>query len=422
DYETGVIREIGTPVDMFCAGHAFLQDGRLLVAGGNKQYPGPTGPFQGLRDAFVFDPITEQWRRVATMAGGRWYPTLVTLPDGRIITFTGVRDNADEPFGADDLNNIPEIYAEPNGEPGNWTALPTRDIYPMYSHIFLMQDGRLFYSGGYQGFNTLSPRIYNYNNNTTQLVPGLRNINTRGEPISVMLPPVQDQRVLVAGGGDPTTNATDIINLKAANPAYAPAAPINYARMHGLGVVLPDRTVLICGGSQTPQDPATATLYSEIFNPVTNTWSIAAKNFWPRLYHTVALLLPDGRVVLSGGNPTGYQELRLEVYRPPYMFKPNRPTYGAAFQNTLAYGSIIGIPTPQSQQIQYVSLLKPMANTHTLETGQRLIDLQIVSRATPGYIHAQLANDRNLTPPGWYMLFIVDNRGVPSMGHWLRVY
>ena len=138
------------PVDLFCCGHAFLPDGRLLAAGGTEQY----GPFFGLKQAVVFDPFggppdpgsptgrAGAWTAVPDMAGGRWYPTLLPLADGRVLAVSGLDEK-------NELNVVPETYADGVG----WAPLPPSPHWPMYAHLFLLQDGRVFYSGGQYGAN-----------------------------------------------------------------------------------------------------------------------------------------------------------------------------------------------------------------------------------------------------------------------------
>src|SRR6266853_1344512 len=109
-------------------------------------------------------------------------------------------------------------------------------------------------------------------------------------------------------------------------PAYVPAASMHHARFHVNAVVLPDRTVLVSGGNGTNEDAPTAVLESEIYHPDTNTWALAAKAQVARMYHSIALLLPDGRVLAAGSNPNRRDdELRLEIFHPPYLFKGPRP-------------------------------------------------------------------------------------------------
>ena len=177
-------------------------------------------------------------------------------------------------------------------------------------------------------------------------VPGLGDPATRDQSASVLLPPAQDQRVMILGGGPAdasnATGSTAIVDLRSANPVYAPAAPMSLPRMHLNAVLLPDHTVFVSGGALSREDRVVARLQSEIYDPATSTWRIGATASVVRMYHSIALLLPDGRVVTAGGNPPPYghqvpweppdpnEEMRLEVYSPPYLFAGPRPVVSAA--------------------------------------------------------------------------------------------
>ncbi len=414
--------DAGLPIDLFCPGHSFLPDGRLMVAGGTEQYD----PFQGLAAALTFDPIAETWTRVASMNSGRWYPTVLTLGDGRILAVSGRDENGQ-------IDTYPEIYSESTG--WNFFTQPTSRI-PMYAHLFLLSSGKIFYSGAQMSSNYgVSPRLLTLPTSFTEKivetpVPGLVSPDSRNQAASVLLPPAQDQKVLIIGGGGSGIgiNSVNIVDLKAATPTYTAAAPLNYARMHHSAVLLPDRTVFVCNGSARSEDGAQATRTAEIYNPVTNTWKLAATaNVVNRVYHSVALLLPDGRVLTAGGNPKRTsQEMRLEIYSPAYMSKP-RPVIVNAPQK-VAYGQTFQIETPQGLNIFRVHLIKPMATTHCMDTEQRMVEVRINSRASTSLSVTllpnaswTLASQRNLAPPGWYMLSILDNSRVPSVAKWIQV-
>ncbi|MCA1438577.1 hypothetical protein I6F33_37600, partial [Bradyrhizobium sp. BRP20] len=142
-----------------------------------------------------------------------------------------------------------------------------------------------------------------------------------------------DQRVMIAGGGPQdmhdhsgATASAAIADLSAAAPRYTPAADLHMARMHLCATLLPDRTVLVNGGSMMEEHAAAAALEAEIFDPVSGTWTMAAESRVPRLYHSVALLVPDGKVVTAGSNPARKtEEMRIEVFWPPYLFAGPRP-------------------------------------------------------------------------------------------------
>ena len=420
----------GKPFDFFCGGDAFLPDGRLLSAGGTIGY----NPFRGRADVTIFDPQTQQWSFAKKMAHGRWYPTLITLGDGRILATTGLNEN-----GNDNKLSL-EIYSE---NTDTWKFLNFAGGFPglpLYPHLFLLQDGKIFFSGGrMDDALEVDPCIFDLNTNPvkTKPVQDLVDPELRNQSASVLLPPAQAQKVMVMGGGPDgkpdKTYATDkvsIVDLKVANPDYVAAAPMQLPRMHLNSVLLPDRTVFVSGGSLTQESQPLARLQAELYDPAANTWKLMATATVPRLYHSTALLLPDGRVVAAGGNPEGGQsvtweppdpqeEMRLEVFSPPYLFKGARPVINAVPEKW-TYGQAIAIQTPQAGNIRWASLISNGVTTHSFDCGQRLVDLDITTQGN-GTIQAKVTDNPNLAPPGWYMLFIIDNNGVPSVAAWIQL-
>lgn len=420
----------GRPFDLFCCGHSALADGRLLCAGGTGHY----NPFTGRNEAAAFDPGTQQWSFVQSMAHGRWYPTLITLGDGRVLAATGLTEDMTNPH-----NPMLELY---DHAMDTWQArhfAPDFPGLPLYAHLFLLADGRICFDGGRMDDElAVDPCIIDLTHEPAQTIPipGLQGAALRNQAASVLLPPAQDQRVMVIGGGPAgkpnktdAIDSVDIVDLKAPNPQFVAAAPLNFPRLHLNAVLLPDRTVFVTGGSLKQEDAPLARLQPEIYDPATDTWTPMASSSVPRLYHSTALLLPDGRVAAAGGNPEGgmhvqwdqdpQEEMRLEIFSPPYLFRGARPTIAAApAQGT--YGDTFTIQSPQAPQIRWASLIASCVTTHSFDNNQRLVDLPIRARGG-GTVMAQMPDNPNLAPPGWYMLFLVDNDGVPSIAHWIRI-
>jgi hypothetical protein len=441
------------PVDYFCGGECFLADGRLLQAGGTLDYDvnpnnKPRGHgFLGRRDALFFDFNTKQWSKAASMAGGRWYPTLLPLGDGRVLAVSGLGEDGN-------LNPTLEIFSPTTGAAGAWDALPTPpnsaqfNGFPLYAHLILLADGRILFSGGRMDDNqrNSAPCLVDLQQNPVRIttIGGLADAASRNQSASVLLGPAQEQKVMIIGGAtaEGEENATDSVdtislkNLSGPLPQYQRAASLLLPRVHLNAVLLPDRTVFVSGGAlqreggPTARRKILARFQSEIYDPAADRWKLGATAQVERLYHSIALLLPDGRVVAASGNPDKgravkwgqdnfNEELHLEVYSPPYLSRGLRPTITNA-PNVCGYGQTITIQSPQAGNIRWVHLMRPCATTHSFDSDQRLVEMNIVLQGG-GTIRASLTNNPNIAPPGWYMLFLVDQDGVPSVSSGVKV-
>jgi hypothetical protein len=400
-----------TPVDLFCCGHAHLPDGRLVAAGGTERYD----PFFGLEQCVVFDPDAGEWTPGPEMSEGRWYPTLIALPDGDVLAVSGL--------GADGfLSLVPERL-----DGAGWARLPQSPPWPMYGHLFLLADGRLFYSGGQYGANNgQRPAVWDPVTGSVAQVDGLPEPQFRNQAASVLLPPAQDQKVMIIGGGGAdvhaigTTGTTAIADLTAATPTYVQGPPLHHPRMHLCATLLPDRTVLVNGGSGMEESHHHVSPHAEIYHPAENRWQGAAASRVDRLYHSVALLVPDGKVVTAGSNPQRKdEELRIEVFWPPYLFAGPRPAV-APDTDRLHYGDTVTAQVEAVGGLREASLLRPGATTHSCDVAQRLVDLPL--RATgPDTVELDVPGSAGVAPPGWYLLVVVSDAGVPSEGVWVHL-
>jgi hypothetical protein len=419
----------GDPFDFFCGGDTFLPDGLLLSAGGNQAYVA-----RGRPDAVAFDPGTEQWQHRAAMARGRWYPTLLALGDGTVLAVSGLDGSGTQ------LNPLFEIY-DPGADTWRQLPIPQQPLFfglPLYPHLFLMADGRVFFDGGrMDDARPQGPVTIDLTTDPLTItgVPGLEAPETRNQAASVLLPPAQDQRVMIMGGGPEDlsngTGSTAVVDLTAAVPAFVPGPPMGLPRMHLNAVLLPDRTVFVSGGALAREDRVGARLQSEVYDPVANEWRAAATATVVRMYHSIALLLPDGRVVAAGGNPPDYgdqvpwepphpnEEMRLEIYSPAYLFRGPRPVI-TAVPAEAGYATDVAISTPDADAVVSVSAIRPGVTTHAFDNSQRLVDLPIVGRTADG-LTVRTPVQATIAPPGWYMVFLLDHAGVPSVASWLRL-
>jgi hypothetical protein len=416
---------VATPWDAFCAGHAQLPDGRLLVAGGTAGYSSAAGDqaFAGSDQAYVFDPDTNSYQAAPKMGNGRWYPTLLTLGDGSVLAVAG--QGADGLLTSASQRFVAGAWTPNVQPPARDDAPGTRQLWSMYPGLHLLADGRVFFSGAHTFGSTPPPGIWDLTQNTIHAIAGLPDLHHTDHAMSVLLPPAQDQKVMIIGGGSDdgsiSTDTTAIVDLRGQDPHWSPAAKLDVPKMYVSAVILPDRTVFETGGAQRNRNQPDSYVYSaQIFDPQTGLWTKAKNPTVPRGYHSSALLLPDGRVATFGNNPSsGAFELRIEIYSPDYLTKGSRPQITSA-PNEMTYGGTYPLATTQTAPIKSVSLVRPMAVTHSLDANQRLVDVPFVQQPD-GTLQLSVTGNPNLAPPGWYMLFAVDGNNVPSVASWVHL-
>lgn len=421
DPNTGQFKTLPVPDDFFCAGHVPLADGRVLILGGTKNFADGAQAFTGLKSSFIFDPATETFTRINDSIDGHWYPTLTRLGNGDVYA-TGGYDTDGTGSDATEL-----FRAAENRWLASTEVKQAGQYWGTYPGMHLLSDGRLFYSGVHTfnaGLAGSGASFYNIGTGAIQDVPGLRDKDLRDQGASVLLPPAQDQRVLVAGGGYTEFNSapsklTDVIDLKEAAPGYRAAGDLPVSKMYVNSVILPDRTVLSTGGGAGVRSQNL--IDAEIFDPATLKWTSVSADPVGRGYHSSAVLLPDGRVVAVGGNPIDNSfELRISIYEPGYLFKGTRPTVGTT-PAEMTYGGTVAIPAgfAAGTAAKKVSLIAPMSVTHQSDPNARLVDVPFT--VSGGNLSLTIPTSRNILPPGPYMLFVTDSNDVPSTAKWVMV-
>ncbi len=412
--------------NIWSGAHAHLADpaGTILLHGGYHFNSNPPLDPDTERRAFLFDPATSTFTATADLHTGRFYPTTLTMPDGRPMTLFG-QDNASA--GAPTAASA-ETFTP--GGAGSWSApkpLPFNYFY--YPWTFLLPGGDLFIAGPQKPARRFdpaaSPVVDNPALQYNQLANPQRGVNMDGTAVLLPLrPPHYEPRVLVAGG---TSNGAawsaseagalqtaEWIDLSATAPAWQALPNMNVARDKVNSVLLPDGRVLIVGGFETPPDGGPA----EIFDPQDpgSGFMLGPNMTHGRGYHSAAILLPDGSVIV-GGDPNGGNTPN-ERYLPSYFFKP-RPAITSA-PATVTHGAAFSVQTASPATISEAILMRPGAVTHGFNHNQRYIGCAITG-TTATAVNATAPPDGTIAPPGYYLLFILDHDRAPSTGVWIRL-
>jgi hypothetical protein len=392
DPATGVFTDAEGPSLLFCSGHDFLPDGRLLVTGGG------TGNGLGYANTNIFVPATASWIVGPRMAQGRWYPTNTTLPNGEVLTVAG-QDTSGTAVP------IPEIW-----DGTSWRQLTGASLaLSNYPRDFVAPDGRIFVAGSQAQSKFLDVTGLGSWANGPSMNSGSRSYGS-----AVMYEP---GKILYVGGNSSPTNTAEIIDLNQPSPAWTYTGSLAYARWNLNATVLPTGDVLVTSGvSGSRSNPALAVNAAELWNPATGGWTMLPSAA-PLLrgYHSTSLLLPDGRVLHGGGGGGGgtVDNYNYEVYSPAYLFRGARPVITGATPATVGYGQNVIVGTPDAASITKVSLIRGGSVTHAFDQGQRLVPLTF--SPVSGGLSVTIPASRNVAPPGPYMLFLVNGNGVPSV-------
>ncbi len=464
----------------FCSGHALLENGELWVAGGHGE--------DHLADSYIFRSWYNEWeqlpdlgpdipvpieRKAGTVYGreyGRWYPTLSRLENGSVMAISGSKTLGRLESGVevnstfqimDAAYNLTEKMEVPNPfDP----ARSDRSIM-MYPFVYqLPQGGVLVHSERTSRIMYPSnPAGSQWDNNFFKVTQYSYNRNYPGSGSSVMLPlspPNYAPRImLIGGGGDvsiefkcktgtetntdctkndslvPATPTVEMLDFRDnSNPDWKYVASMKHPRVMNNAVLLPDGTVFVSGGSTHGASDlgAAPVMTPEIYDPNTDTWTEMCPMRIARLYHSTALLLPDGRVMTTGTDhawnlkPYDWPERRVEIFSPPYLEKGlPRPTISGISRGPHYFGGRFQVqlnPSPvNGENINKAVLIAPGAVTHAYDQTQRAIELEIEEKNW-GDIIVKMPPNGKVAPPGFYMLFVLSNDGVPSVAEFVRLY
>jgi Domain of unknown function (DUF1929)/Fibronectin type III domain len=403
---TGVFTQSTAPDSIFCAGMAQLPNGEVMTVGG---YGGLTTGNSGVVDTALYNPATGKWSRLANMHDPRWYPDVTELANGDYVAISGNSTNEST------YANTPEVY---DPVANTWTLLSKVSTSQIkeeeYPFSYLLPNGNVFTIGPEEDVSY----ELNVASETWTQTGGASGI-TNGS--SIMYRP---GKILYSGGAPSVTSTTTAtaetatIDLTQATPKWRAIAPMHHARVYHTLTMLANGEVLAVGGGLTSdQDEITSgVLPTEIWNPATETWTTAAPISAARNYHSSAVLMPDGRVLIAGGgHPNGLSDpgqFSSQMYSPPYLFDGARPTITSA-PGATGYNTQITLTTPDAASIGSVNLVSLGTDTHQSDMAQHFVPLTFT--ANSGSLTVQTPANSALAPYGNYMLFIVNKKGVPSV-------
>jgi hypothetical protein len=423
---TGAFQTLRNPTsNIFCAGTSLLPDGRLFVAGGLEEATTEKGiPDLNIFDATVFETASPQefssagWTRLKDMPEARYYPSALTLGNGEVFISGGTKAN-------ESINTTSDLW-KPSGEVVrlNGAARDGKRFYPM---LFQASDGSIFEVGPREG-------IYRYttdgNGSAREVMD--RDLIFRDYGNAVMYRP---GKILVIGGGGAEDNSSGptatarTINISNPNEiTVSDTGSMGTPRRQHNAVILANGQVLAVGGTSGPgyNNGSTGVLSSEVWDPIKGTFKTLASMTTKRMYHSIAILLPDARVLAAGGGrgtADAPDEASGEVFSPPYLFNDDgtpatRPSISSA-PASIAYGTPFTVGT-DGPNLARATLVRLSSVTHSTNFDQRFIELPILAR-DGNNLTLSVNTDRFVTQPGYYMLFVFDAQGVPSVSKILQL-
>ncbi|MFO1482182.1 MAG: Ig-like domain-containing protein [Verrucomicrobiaceae bacterium] len=409
DYRTGEFVEINnTRHDMFCGGVSLLPDGRLLVNGGNST----------IKTCSTFDWRTNQWNAVSDMNDTRWYNTSVALPDGTVFTASGSggSDTAEQWRENAGWRRYPNInWALAHGEGG------FESIWHPFLHI--APDGRIAHTGPTRTMHWVDP------SGDGDFISASGNVPGTYYPKDGAVVMFNEGKILHAAGRSSNSGASRlayVIDINGSNPTVTQTSSLLYARTFANGVVLPNGEVMAIGGntSQEKFNDDGSVLTPEIWNPATGRWRNAAGMQVPRNYHSLAVLLPDGRVWSGGGGLSGtitdHQD--AQIYTPAALYNADgtpaeRPEINEA---PTAIGPGMNFTVRASAGIQRFTFIKLASLTHSVCSDLRFLELPFTEHS-PGVYAVRSHANLNVMTPGYWMLFAISPAGPFSVSKTILV-
>lgn len=409
----------GQPTDIFCSSQVLLSNGKVILAGGDTRIPESVG----ISDALTLDSKTNEMSRAEPMQFARWYPTMITLPNGEAM-IQGGRE------GEGQAITVPEIFSLKEGKWRTLWGAQSEEAYSdlehkwWYPRAFVTPSGLVFGMSGNEMFSI----DWRENGKLERL--GLLPNKTRSYlSTAVMYRPGEILQVGGSVAGDVGAAASQHairVDVRGERPIVTELSDMKKRRAWANSTVLPNGEVLITGGSGFDNRLEDTGELAELWNPDTQTFRPVATAAVARLYHSTSLLLPDGTVLVGGGGAPGpLNNKNAEIFYPPYLFKDKdfaeRPLI-EDLNNAQTYQNTMRVKTKATEhgRITRVTLLRTGAVTHSFDQGQRFLELSFEDKGH-GELRVTLPDNANLAPPGFYLLYVLSEKGVPSVGRILSL-
>lgn len=470
--------------DMFCSDLAQLADGRILLAGGTDFYNEP-GLFdrdrgdpedfgmpelEGIRISRTFDPGSDEYRQAGHMRFGRWYPTLVTLPNGEVSVFSGVtkvlkNGQLSQVRRTETFDPVTSTWRQ------EFVGRASETSLPLVARLSLMPNGKILYTGAGQAWNPVGAAVDQalwsvqafWDPETKTWSPiGIAPYGTRNGSAQVLLPlePPYDRATVMDLGGTPMVQSpggylalplTTLTTVTAdGTVTNSRTGDLRSGRWYPSAVTLPTGEVLALSGADRDGVVTSGTEIAnrtpELYDPLTGTWTPLAPSARDRTYHNSAVLLPDGRVLVGGHAPwppgiapfvgahrtlapgitaENVRDPSFEIFSPPYLFRGPRPRI-ASVQRGIRWDEHFEIATPDADDIESVVLSRLPSPQHVIDPDARTVRLafersdgRIVAKAPPGSVDGS-----SIAPPGDYYLFVLKSTPdgpVPSVARIVRL-
>lgn len=384
--------------NLFCSNQMLLPGGDMLMAGGEIVTNGVT---HGIPDTTIFDPDTGSFSAGPRMNRPRWYATLTTMPNEEVYVQGGL-DGAD--------------YAELRTAGGAYrllTGMPTGSLEWWYPRNYLTPDGRVF---GHDSEGR-AYRVTPVGDGRIDMEDRLPMSSQGGWASGAMFAP---GKILQCGG-----NSSDcvVIDINGPRTHVTPTASLSSKRMWLNATVLADGSVLATGGSDRHNELVGVNNTAEIWNPQSGRWTVGPSAAHPRLYHSIAMLLPDASVLVAGGGAPGpITNENAELYWPPYLFNGDKPAARPVIVDApeaVTPGETATLRVAPGDAIARVTLVQIGGVTHSINMQQRFVELDF--EQTGDTLSVRFPIHGADVPPGYYMIFALDHGGVPSIARIARV-